>query len=179
VVDGALFVLLGVLYDRYATSQIDTYGGLATKLPQTATLFVIASLAMIGLPILSGFVGEFLILSSTFTGLSKGWAIAASLGVILGAAYMLWLVQRLFYGPQSELAASRPAADLDGRELALLWPLAVLMLVMGLAPSLWLPQIEQGIHLPQLSRSSVPPVPIRALNDIYVSPNSYQGEGQR
>jgi hypothetical protein len=63
--------------------------------------------------------------------------------------------------------------------LALLWPLAVLMLVMGLAPSLWLPQIEQGIHLPQLSRSSVPPVPIRALNDIYVSPNSYQGEGQR
>jgi NADH-quinone oxidoreductase subunit M len=59
VVDAALFVLLGVLYDRYATSQIASYGGLATRLPRTATLFVLISLAMIGLPILSGFVGEF------------------------------------------------------------------------------------------------------------------------
>ncbi len=107
VVDGALFVLLGVLYDQYATSQIGAYGGLAGKLPRTATLFVIASLAMIGLPMLSGFVGEFLILSSTFTGVSRGWAVAAALGVILGAAYMLWLVQRLFYGPESDLAQSR------------------------------------------------------------------------
>ena len=63
VVDAALFVLLGVLYDRYSTSQIGAYGGLAAKLPSTATLFVITSLAMIGLPMLSGFVGEFLILS--------------------------------------------------------------------------------------------------------------------
>ena len=107
VVDGALFLLLGLLYDRYATSQISAYGGLAGKLPRTATLFVIASLAMIGLPMLSGFVGEFLILSSTFTGVSKGWAIAATLGVILGAAYMLWLVQRIFYGPESELDRNR------------------------------------------------------------------------
>ena len=61
---------------------------------------------MIGLPMLNGFVGEFLILSSTFTGVSRGWAIAATLGVILGAAYMLWLVQRIFYGPESELAAT-------------------------------------------------------------------------
>ena len=145
VVDGALFFLLGVLYDRYATSQINTYGGLAAKLPNTATLFVLTTLAMIGLPILSGFVGEFLILSSTFGGVSRGWAIAASLGVILGAAYMLWLVQRIFYGPQSELVASRPADDLHFRELALLWPLAVLTLVMGIAPSVWLPTIEQGV----------------------------------
>ena len=63
---------------------------------------------MIGLPMLSGFVGEFLILSSTFAGVSRGWAIAAALGVILGAAYMLWLVQRLFYGPESDLATSKP-----------------------------------------------------------------------
>ncbi len=142
VVDGALFLLLGVLEIRYATSQIDSYGGLAAKLPRTATYFVIASLAMIGLPMLSGFVGEFLILSSTFTGVSRGWAVAAALGVILGAAYMLWLVQRLFYGPESALAASKPAADLRFGELAMLTPLAVLMLVMGLAPSLWLNTIQ-------------------------------------
>ena len=83
---------------------------------------MIASLAMIGLPMLGGFVGEFLILSSTFTGVSQGWTIAAALGVILGAAYMLWLVQRLFYGPESKLAASKPADDRalrrDGRACA-------------------------------------------------------------
>ncbi len=149
VVDGALFLLLGVLYDRYATSQINAYGGLAGRLPQTATLFVLTTLAMIGLPILGGFVGEFLILSSTFSGVSRGWAIAASLGVILGAAYMLWLVQRVFYGPQSELALSKPPDDLHFGELALLWPLAVLTLVMGVAPSIWLPTIEQSVRLPQ------------------------------
>src|ERR1035438_3420346 len=102
--------MLGALYDDYATSQIGLYGGLASKLPRTATLFVVASLAMIGLPMLGGFVGEFLILSSTFTGVSRGWAIAASLGVILGAAYMLWLVQRLFYRSEehtSELQSLR------------------------------------------------------------------------
>jgi NADH-quinone oxidoreductase subunit M len=104
-----LFVLLGALYDRYATSQINTYGGLAGNLPRTATFFVFTSLAMIGLPILNNFVGEFLILSSTFIGISRGWAVAASLGVILGAAYMLWLVQRIFYGPKSEMVTSKPA----------------------------------------------------------------------
>jgi NADH-quinone oxidoreductase subunit M len=176
VVDGALFVLLGVLYDRYATSQIAVYGGLASKLPQAATLFVITSLAMIGLPMLNNFVGEFLILSSTFTGVSRGWAIAASLGVILGAAYMLWLVQRLFYGPESELTKSRPAVDLDDRELAVLWPLAVLMLVMGLAPSFWLPSIEQGMHTPQWKESVVLAQPVSALPSLSISSPR---EGQR
>ena len=72
---------------------------------------------MIGLPLLNGFVGEFLILSSTFTGVSRGWAIAATVAVILGAAYMLWLVQRLFYGPESEMAATKPASDLELRRM--------------------------------------------------------------
>jgi NADH-quinone oxidoreductase subunit M len=146
VVDGALFLLLGVLYDSYSTSQISAYGGLAAKLPRTATFFVIASLAMIGLPILNGFVGEFLILLGTFTGVSKGWAMAAALGVILGAAYMLWLVQRIFFGPESGLATSKPPEDVGAGRLAVLWPLAVLMLVMGVAPMLWLPTIEAGPH---------------------------------
>jgi NADH-quinone oxidoreductase subunit M len=149
VVDGALFLLLGLLYDRYATSEINTYGGLAAKLPRTATFFVFASLAMIGLPMLGGFVGEFMILLGTFTGLSKGWAIVATLGVILGAAYMLWLVQRLFFGPESKLAVSTPPDDLHFGQLAILWPLAALMLVMGVAPMFWLPTIQTGPHPPQ------------------------------
>jgi NADH-quinone oxidoreductase subunit M len=149
VADAALFLLLGSLYDRYATSQINAYGGLAAKLPRTATLFVIATLAMIGLPMLSGFVGEFLVLSSTFGGVSRGWASFATVGVILGAAYMLWLVQRLFYGSLSDLASSRPPLDLCLGQLLVLCPLAVLMLVLGLAPNLWLPSIQFGVHPPQ------------------------------
>ncbi len=176
VVDGALFLLLGALYDRYSTSQIGDYGGLAGKLPRIATLFVVTSLAMIGLPILNNFVGEFLILSSTFTGVSRGWAIAASMGVILGAAYMLWLVQRLFYGPESMLTASKPAVDLRFRELAALWPLAVLMLAMGVAPSYWLPSIETGVHPPQNKESVVIPAFVLPQS-VYVVPS--HGEGQR
>jgi NADH-quinone oxidoreductase subunit M len=169
VVDGVLFLLLGVIYDRYRSSQISAYGGLAAKLPRTATFFVIASLAMIALPLLGGFVGEFLILMGTFTGVSKGWAIVATLGVILGAAYMLWLVQRLFYGPESKLTASQPPEDLRPGQLAVLVPLVVLMLVMGVAPMLWLPAIEQGVR-------REPP----KLQSIHVlMPASMPGEGQR
>ncbi len=144
VFESAIFVLLGALHLRYSTSQIGHYGGLAGRLPQTATLFVIASLAMIGLPMLNGFIGEFLVLSSTFTGVSRAWAVWGTVGVILSAAYMLWLVQRIFYGTESELVVSRPATDLGFAESIAVWPLAVLMLVMGLAPWLWMRAIEAG-----------------------------------
>ncbi len=144
VIEGALFVLLGVLETRYGTSQIANYGGVAAKLPRTATFFVITSLAMIGLPLLNGFVGEFLVLSSTFTSVSRGWAIAATVTVILGSGYMLWLVQRLFYGPESDMASSQQVHDLQFREMAVLAPLAVLMMAMGVAPTYWLRPIEKS-----------------------------------
>jgi NADH-quinone oxidoreductase subunit M len=150
VIEGALFVLLGVLETRYATSQIASYGGAAARLPRTAAFFVVASLAMVGLPLLNGFVGEFLVLSSTFTSVSRGWAIAATITVILGASYMLWLVQRLFYGPESPMVTSQPVADLDLRELAVLAPLAVIMFVMGIVPNYWLRAIDRSSHRPQL-----------------------------
>jgi NADH-quinone oxidoreductase subunit M len=155
VVDGALFLLLGAIEIRYATSTIASYGGLAAKLPRTVTIFVIATLAMIGLPMLSGFIGEFVILSSTFALVSRGAAIAAALGVILGAAYMLSLVQRLFYGPESALISSKPAHDLRFGELAILTPLVVLMLVMGLTPSLWLNSIQTGVHPPPIKSTVI------------------------
>jgi NADH-quinone oxidoreductase subunit M len=176
VVDAALFVLLGLLYDRYATSQINAYGGLASKLPSTATLFVLITLAMVGLPILSGFVGEFLILSSTFGGVSRSWAVAASLGVILGATYMLSLVQRLFYGPQSDMVTTRPADDLHFRELAVLAPIAVLTLVMGVAPSIWFPAIQLGVPRPRATEP--PPIPISTPPHL-VSSISAPGEAQQ
>jgi NADH-quinone oxidoreductase subunit M len=159
VVDGALFLLLGALEIRYATSLIDSYGGLAAKLPRTASYFVIASLAMIGLPMLSGFIGEFIILSSTFAGVSRPWAIAATVAVILGAAYMLSLVQRIFYGSESTLTASKPSADLRFGELSILTPLIILMLVMGVAPNLWLNTIRTGLHPPQQASQQPAPTP--------------------
>ena len=131
---------------------------------------------MVGLPLLNNFVGEFLILSSTFIGISRSWTIAACLGVILGAAYMLWLVQRIFYGPKSEMVTTRPAPDLRLGELAVLCPLALLMLVMGLAPSIWLQAIEQVAHSPQSRVSAV--VPSGSVRSSFiVSPMS--GEVQR
>ena len=132
-------------------SDIAAYGGLAAHLPRLATFFVIATLAMIGLPLLSGFVGEFIILSSTFSSVSRGWAVAASLGVILGAAYMLSLVQRLFYGSQSSLVSSKPSSDLRFMHIAVLAPLAALFFVLGAAPSLWLSSIQTGVHPPPIT----------------------------
>jgi NADH-quinone oxidoreductase subunit M len=174
VVDGALFLLLGALEIRYATSTIASYGGLAAKLPRTVSIFVIATLAMIGLPMLSGFIGEFVILSSTFAFVSRGAAVAAALGVILGAAYMLSLVQRLFYGPESELARSKPANDLRLGELAVLTPLVVLMLVMGLAPSLWLNSIQSGVHPPLAPRQLLQRPGVAQGQVLFVSPGASQ-----
>jgi NADH-quinone oxidoreductase subunit M len=163
VIEGALFVLLGVLDTRYTTSQIANYGGVAAKLPRTASFFVITILAMAGLPMLNGFIGEFLILSGTFTGVSKGWAIVATITVILGAAYVLWLVQRIFYGPESPMAATEPAADLRINEWVALVPLAALMLAMGVAPNWWMPVIEHmegPVSVQQVGATDMPQPPV-------------------
>ncbi|HVJ07045.1 MAG TPA: NADH-quinone oxidoreductase subunit M [Acidisarcina sp.] len=140
----AFFLLLGFLYDRYGTYDIGAYGGLATKLPQMATLFVIMTLSLIGLPMLNGFVGEFLVLSGSFLS-HPGWAFAATIGVILSASYMLWMVQRVYYGPTSQMVAERVTPDLNLREHLGLWPATALMLIMGVASPYWIHAIDQGV----------------------------------
>ena len=146
IIGAALFVLFGILYDRFGTSQIASFGGLAQRTPMLATLFVISSLALIGLPMLNGFIGEFLVLSSTFTGVSKGWAVAGTAGVILSAAYMLTLVQKIFYGPPSGAVTANPMPnaqlDLSLGEKLIAYSLATIMLVMGLFPNIWLSGIQ-------------------------------------
>ena len=183
LIDAALFVLFGALESRYATAQIGSYGGLAARLPRLATIFVIVSLAMVGLPLMNGFVGEFLILSSTFASVSHGWAIAATTGVILSAAYMLRLVQRVFYGPESKLSATGTAADLRIGEQSVLWPLAVLMLVMGVAPNFWFRGIQtaQKPILMQQSKAIEMPSPRAAeiVGQPEVVPSTSGGEVQR
>jgi NADH-quinone oxidoreductase subunit M len=141
---GALLVLVSLLYERYGTCDMSLYGGLAAKLPMLATLFVITTLALIGLPLFNGFVGEFLVLSGSFQ-VHPGWVAAAATAVILSASYMLWMVQRIFYGKESSLILNRPAFDLNAREHITLWPMAILMLVMGVVSPYWIRAIDGAV----------------------------------
>jgi NADH-quinone oxidoreductase subunit M len=130
---GALFMLVGMLYERRHSLEIKDYGGVSSVAPHLAAAFLITTLASIGLPLLNNFVGEFLVLQGAAAA-SFPWAIGASLGVILSACYMLWMYQRVFFGHAGEdLQHHMP--DISVREWAALGPLLVLMIVMGVATS--------------------------------------------
>jgi NADH-quinone oxidoreductase subunit M len=127
---GALFVLVGMLYDRRHTHLIREFGGLVTPLPVIAAFFLFVSLSSAGLPMLNGFVGEFLILSGTFVR-HANWASPAAIGVILSAVYLLWAYQRVFFGDVTQ-EKNGTLADADRREWAVLVAMAVLILWMGI-----------------------------------------------
>jgi NADH-quinone oxidoreductase subunit M len=141
---GALFALAGILYERRHTYAIRDFGGLATPMPVYATFFLVITLASIGLPLLNGFVGEFLILLGAFQAKAI-YGVFAATGVIWSAAYMLWMYQRVFQG-QVTNEANAGLADVSGRERLALWPLAVAALVMGVAPVLWLNAIDPAVQ---------------------------------
>ena len=137
---GALFILVGYLYERRHSLEISAYGGVATPAPNLAIVFLITTLASIGLPTLNNFVGEYLVLQGTANA-NFGWAVFAALGVIFSACYMLWLYQRMFYGKASEsLAHHMP--DLTMREWVAIAPLLILMVWMGSFAQSFLPSIS-------------------------------------
>ena len=140
----ALLALAGFLYDRYGTYDMDRFGGLAAKLPMMATFFVVTILSLIGFPLFNGFVSEFLVLSGSFAH-HHGWVFAATIGVILSAAYMLRMIQRIFYGPQSAMVTEHPTRDFFAYEHLLLWPTAALMIAMGVASPFWMRAIDKGV----------------------------------
>jgi NADH-quinone oxidoreductase subunit M len=138
-------MLLGILYERYGTYDMRDYGGLAAKLPWMVTLFVITTLSVIGLPMLNGFVGEFLVLTGAMQSAvthHTRWTVLATTGVIFTASYMLWMIQRVFYGDLNDNTADVPAPDLDAREHLALWPMVALMLLMGVASPIWMRAID-------------------------------------
>ena len=141
---GALFLLLGMLYERRHTRLIDEFGGIAAVAPWLATAFVITALASIGLPGTSGFVGEFLALLGTFER-HRVVAGIASTGVIFAAYYMLPMVQRIFFNKLVK-DENRVIPDLSRRELAILVPLVVLMLWVGLQPSALMRRMEPSLQ---------------------------------
>ena len=146
---GALFMLVGVIYDRRHTRQVGQFGGLAKVMPVYATLFVVATVASIGLPATNGFVGEFMIITGTVASQRLGnfssvFAIGGAVGVILGALYMLSVVQRMFFGPITKTENER-LSDINDRELVAVAPLIAMVFIMGLFPQVFLQPMKGAV----------------------------------
>jgi len=133
-ISGALFLVVGVIYDRMHTREIAAYGGLVNRMPAYAAVFLLFTMANVGLPGTSGFVGEFLTFMAVFQ-VNTWVALVAATGVILSAAYALWLYRRVTFGPLVK-DSLRAITDMDGREKALFAPLVVMVLLLGVYPSL-------------------------------------------
>ena len=144
VATGGLFMLAGILYERRHTYEISEFGGLATPMPKYATFFLVTVLASVGLPLMNGFIGEFLVLSGAFQA-RPIYGILAATGVIWSAGYLLWMYQRVFYG-QVKHAVNNTLPDLDLRERTALAPIAIAALVMGVAPLIWLNAIDPAVQ---------------------------------
>ena len=140
---GGLFLMVGMLSDRRHTRLIAEFGGLKAVMPRFTAAFLILTLASVGLPGLNGFVGEFLIMLGAFRW-APGFVVVAGLGVILSAVYMLWMFQRVFYGPMTH-EENAALADLQPREWAGVLPLCAMALVMGVFPTLFLKPMEASV----------------------------------
>ena len=152
---GALFLLVGMIYERRHTRLIADFGGLWNVVPVYASFFLIAMLASVGLPGLNGFIGEFLILLGAFG--PRPWATAvATSGVVLAALYLLWMYQRVIFGPVTR-PENASLQDLNAREIAVLVPVLALCLVMGLYPAPFFRRMEPSISkmLTRLRASAV------------------------
>ncbi len=154
IATGALFLLVGFIYERRHTRAITEYGGIANVMPLYATIFVFTTMASIGLPLLNGFVGEFLIMIGMWTSTalditsSVNWNYVATMfagtGVIFAAIYLLWMVQRVFFGKITN-PKNKTLKDLSWREIGLITPLVLLMIFMGVYPKPFLQTSEKSI----------------------------------
>jgi NADH-quinone oxidoreductase subunit M len=165
VVSGALFLIVGVVYDRMHSREIARYGGLVHRMPLYSAAFMLFMLASVGLPGTSGFIGEFLVMVGAFQ--SDSWVAALiCTGIILGAAYMLWLYRRVIFG-KLEKVELMTILDLSPREIAVFAPLVVLVLWMGIYPVSFLefmsPTVEQLIAKHQTALGGAAPTTLADL----------------
>jgi NADH-quinone oxidoreductase subunit M len=145
---GALFLLFGVIYDRRHTRMADDFGGLCKPMPVYCALFIVATLASVGLPGTNGFIGEFMVITGTYVTTKLGHvngiqAVGAAIGVILGALYMLSVVQKMFFGPVTHKENAH-LKDVTPRELVAVTPLVIMIFVIGLFPNIFLVQIKDA-----------------------------------
>ena len=139
---GALFLLVGMIYERRHTYAIAELGGLQRAAPRLAAVFTVVMLSSVGLPGLNGFVGEFLVLAGAFLA-HRWWAVAAAAGVVLAAVYLLWAYQRVFHGPAS--GANAEMADLGWREMLLMAPFLAAIVFMGVYPKPVIDRMEPAV----------------------------------
>ena len=143
---GALFLIVGILYERRHTRMIADFGGLSVIMPVYATIFLIMTLSSIGMPTLNGFIGEFMVLQGVFADSTyRLWAVWGAVGIVLGAAYMLWLYQRVMFG-KLEHEENQNLPDLNRRELATFIPLIILAFWIGLYPQTFLDYLHDPVN---------------------------------
>ncbi|MEO5377785.1 MAG: NADH-quinone oxidoreductase subunit M [Magnetococcus sp. DMHC-6] len=153
IVAGALFLIVGVVYDRLHTRDIARFGGLAHRMPVYATIFMVFTMASVGLPGTNGFVGEFLILLGTFIA-NKAVATVAAIGVVLGAAYMLWMYKRVVFGVMQHEDV-KSILDVSPREIATFLPLIVLVFWIGFYPEPFLKIMHASVELLLIQANTV------------------------
>ncbi len=141
---GALFLIVGIIYERRHTRQISEFGGLSTIMPVYATIFLIMTLSSIGLPLMNGFIGEFVILQGALQE-NLWWAVAGASGIVLGAAYMLWLYQRMMFG-KLDNPANEKLPDMNLREVVTLAPLVILVFWIGIYPAPFFDALEEPVN---------------------------------
>jgi NADH-quinone oxidoreductase subunit M len=141
---GGLFMLAGILHERRHTYEISEFGGLASTMPIYAASYLVIVLASAGLPLMNGFIGEFLVLSGAFQARAV-YGILAATGVIWSAVYLLWMYQRVFYGKVTR-PVNQSLTDLSTFEKIAIWPCAAVALVMGVAPIVWLGAIDPAVQ---------------------------------
>ena len=166
---GALFLLVGMIYDRRHTRLIEEFGGLWKQLPIFSALLLVVTFSSIGLPGLNGFVGEFLILLGSFR-VSPRWTAAASTGVILGAIYMLWMFRRVIFGPLNN-PENKKLQDLNSREILILAPILALIVFMGVYPQPFLSRMQPSVDLTLKRVFAIQAAPV-ALNQNSREPPS-------
>jgi NADH-quinone oxidoreductase subunit M len=171
ITTGMLFLLFGVIYDRRHTRRLDAFGGLAKPMPVFATFFFVATLASIGLPGTNGFVGEFMVLTGTFNSRMLGHfsgvqAVVAAMGVVLGAVYMLMVVEKMFFGPVTR-EENRSLSDVNDRELIAVAPLVMMVFAIGLFPDAFVSRIKGAAERVQAD--------VEAAYDANPGPSFYGG----
>ncbi len=178
---GALFLIVGVLYERRHTRLISEFGGLATPMPNFAAIYLIVSLSSLGMPLLNGFIGEFTILQGAFV-VSKAWAAWGTLGIVLGAAYLLWLYQRVMFGSVTH-DINKTLPDLNLREYAILLPLVFMAFWIGIYPKPFFDyinspvdkivhQVNPNFYKPAGSQLTKVPQPTSAIPSLVSSTSS-------
>ena len=163
---GALFLIVGFIYERRHTRLITDFGGLSKQMPVFATIFMIVTFSSIGLPGTNGFVGEFLVLLGGFESELRWWTIVASSGVILSAVYMLWMFQRVMFG-ELDNPKNQKLTDLNAREIGIMIPLIIMIFVLGLYPKPFIDTMDPAI---KKLVSQVRPVSMTAKKAVEAQP---------